>query len=82
MNPILQTLVNQSPQVNQIKQMFNMFKSAQNPQALLNNMASQNPQLKQVMEAINQHGGDPKKAFYDIAKERGIDPDEILNQLK
>jgi hypothetical protein len=59
-----------------------MFKSAQNPQALLNNMASQNPQLKQVMEAINQHGGDPKKAFYDIAKERGIDPDEILNQLK
>jgi hypothetical protein len=82
MNPILQTLVNQSPQVNQIKQMFNMFKSAQNPQALLNNMASQNPQLKQVMEAINQHGGDPKKAFYDIARERGIDPDEILNQLK
>jgi hypothetical protein len=59
-----------------------MFKSAQNPQALLNNMASQNPQLKQVMEAINQHGGDPKKAFYDIAKERGIDPNEILNQLK
>jgi hypothetical protein len=59
-----------------------MFKSAQNPHALLNNMASQNPQLKQVMEAINQHGGDPKKAFYDIAKERGIDPDEILNQLK
>jgi hypothetical protein len=62
--------------------MFNLLKSAQNPQALLNNMASQNPQLKQVMEAINQHGGDPKKAFYDIAKERGIDPDEILNQLK
>ena len=82
MNPILQTLVNQSPQVNQIKQMFNLLKSAQNPQALLNNMASQNPQLKQVMEVINQHGGDPKKAFYDIAKERGIDPNEILNQLK
>jgi hypothetical protein len=34
------------------------------------------------MEVINQHGGDPKKAFYDIAKERGIDPDKILNQLK
>lgn len=62
--------------------MFNLLKSAQNPQALLNNMASQNPQLKQVMEVINQHGGDPKKAFYDIAKERGIDPNEILNQLK
>jgi hypothetical protein len=59
-----------------------MLKSAKNPQALLNNMASQNPQLKQVMKAINQHGGDPKKAFYDIAKKRGIDPDEILNQLK
>lgn len=62
--------------------MFNMVRSARNPQSMLNNMMSQNPQLRQVFDAINAHGGDPKKAFYDIARERGVDPEEILKQLK
>ena len=49
-----------------------------NPQALMS-MAAQNPQIRQL---INAAGGDPKKAFYTLCQQRGIDPDEILNALK
>ena len=44
-----------------------------NPQALLNN-----PQIAQL---IKQYGN-PKNAFYEVAKQKGINPDEILKYLK
>lgn len=62
--------------------MMNMVKSAGNPQMMLQQMISQNPQMKQVMDLVNQNGGDPKAAFYKMAEEKGINPDEILNMLK
>lgn len=34
------------------------------------------------MEIVNQYGGDANKAFYAIAKEKGIDPQEILDMMK
>lgn len=45
-------------------------------------MMMQNPQMKQVMDFINQNGGDAKSAFYKLADWRGVDPNEILNMLK
>ena len=83
MNPMAQNL-NQS-QIAQnlapIKNMMNMLKSAGNPQMMLNQMMGQNPQIKQVMDFINANGGDPKTAFYKVAQEKGVDPNEILRQL-
>jgi hypothetical protein len=80
MNPILQTL-NQSnmSRIGQAKQMAQMFKSASNPNALVNQMMSQNPQVRQI---INQYGGDPKTAFYKYAEANGIDPNDVLGMLK
>jgi hypothetical protein len=40
------------------------------------------PQYKQVMDYVNANGGDPKEAFYKKASEMGINPDDIINQLK
>ena len=51
----------------------------QNPQNLIANF---NPQMKQVMQYIQENGGDPKAAFYKMAKEKGIDPEQILRQLR
>ena len=81
---ILQQLqrVNLPGNLGQIKQMMSMVKSAGNPQAMLNQMMQNNPQMRQVMDLINQHGGDAKKAFYSLAEQRGIDPNQILNMLK
>ena len=58
------------------------LKTAKNPQAMLENMANQNPQIKEIMDYIKSNGNDPKAAFYQRAKEMGVDPEEIINMLK
>ena len=82
-NPMLQALKNQpNNNLSQIKSMMNMVKSAGNPQAMLQTLIQNNPQMRQVMTLINQSGGDPKAAFYKLAQEKGIDPQQILDMLK
>lgn len=68
--------------LSQIKQMMNMVRSAGNPQAMLQSIAQNNPQMKQVMNIVGQSGGDPKAAFYKMAEEKGVDPEQILSMLK
>ena len=68
--------------LNGIKQMMQMFKMASNPQQYLISMINQNPQMKEVVNFVNQSGKNPKDAFYALAKQRGVDPNEILRQLQ
>lgn len=79
-NPMLQNL-NQSKTF-QIRQMMQTLKNAGNPQMMFNQMMAQNPQYKQVMDYVNANGGDAKAAFYKMAQEKGVNPDDILNQLR
>ena len=81
---ILQQLqrVNLPGNLGQIKQMMGMIRNAGNPQAMLNQMMQNNPQMNQVMDLVNQHGGDAQKAFYSLCEQRGVNPDEILGMLK
>ena len=65
-----------------IKQMMNMVRSAGNPQAALSQLAMNNPQLRQVMDIVQKHGGDPMTAFRAEAEARGVDPEEILSMFK
>ena len=83
-NPMLQALRSSNPTNNlsQIKSMMNMVRSAGNPQAMLQSMVQNNPQMKQIMDLVNQAGGDPKTAFYKMAEEKGVNPDQILILLK
>ena len=67
--------------LNQIKQYMNLFKNSNNPQALLQNMIQNIPQMKGVINFINQNGGDPKTAFYKMAEQEGVNPNEILDML-
>ena len=45
-------------------------------------MMQNNPQMKQVQNIIQQHGGDPMQAFRAMAEENGLDPDEILSMIR
>lgn len=65
-----------------IKNMFNMLRNSGNPQAMLNQLVQNNPQYKQVAQYINENGGDAKSAFYKLANQSGVNPDEIINMLK
>ena len=65
--------------MSQARQMVQTIKSCANPQAMVNQMLTQNPQLNQI---INQYGGDPKTAFYKYAEANGVNPEEILQMMK
>lgn len=62
--------------------LINQVRNSPNPDALMQSLASTNPQIQSVVEYINQNGGDAKTAFYNLAAQKGVDPNTILNQLK
>ena len=71
-----------TPNLQPIKNMMQMIRGAQNPQAMMNMLVQNNPNLHQAMDLIQQSGGDPQKAFYTLCNQRGIDPQQILNAMK
>ena len=54
----------------------------QNPGLMLNQMFAGNPNYQQAQQLIQQSGGDARKAFYDLAQQMGVDPEQILNSLR
>ena len=81
MNSLFQQLYRNVPTnpMQSIKSTIDMIKAAKNPSALAQTMVSKNPQVQKM---IQDAGGDPKQAFYNAAKQKGIDPDEVLKMLK
>ena len=85
MNPPLNSMATNATLLNnvqQIKSMMNLVRGAQNPTAMLQSMIYQNPQLREVVEFVNQNGGDARSAFYAMAKQKGVDPEQILSILR
>lgn len=70
----------QNPQIQQVRQLMNAFRNSANPQQMLAQMAQNNPQFSQVMQLCQN--GNPKDVFYALCKEKGVDPNTILNQLR
>ena len=72
MNPLFNLLGGgQNPMMAQIRNIAGMMRG--NPQAMLQN----NPQAQQL---IAQYGS-PQKAFYALAQQMGIDPNEVMKTL-
>lgn len=89
MNPLFQAMngnATQSqpmgnPQIMQsIKRMVGMLNGVQSPEKALQMLAQQNPLMAQVMQMTN--GRDPKQVFYEMCNQKGVNPDDILNELK
>ena len=64
---------------NNVKQMAQTFKALQNPNAMAQQMLNQNPQLQALIKASN---GNYEMAFRNLAQHMGVDPNEIMNELK
>ena len=79
---ILQQLARNNPMMQSLKQMIGMVNSSQNPMAALNQLMAGNPQMKQATDIASKYGGDYKTAFYETAKQMGVDPDEILSMFR
>lgn len=59
-----------------------MMKSAGNPNAMMQQVLSNNPQYAKAMDLIKQSNGDARAAFYKLAEQAGVDPNEILSMIK
>lgn len=80
-NMIADLLAKASPMGQMMQQAAGMARNMQsgNPMGML---ANSNPQMQQVYDFINQNGGNPEKAFYALAKQKGVDPNQILSQVR
>ena len=59
-----------------------MINSSKNPSAMLQYLMASNPRFKEAMSLARSNGGSPKDAFYALAKQKGVNPDEIIALLK
>lgn len=63
-------------------QMFNMLSKAKDPMALLQQMSSNNPQLKRVMEVVNGKSPQELRQYVEnTAKTQGVDLSQLAQKL-
>lgn len=65
----------------EINKIINAYKSTNNPQQLLMNMAMKNPNIQKIINMINESGQTPKDLFFQMARQKGIDPNIIINMF-
>lgn len=67
--------------MDQLRQMVQLYKNSKNPMLAMQNMLEQNKELKTVMNFVNRNGGNAQQLFYELAREAGVDPQEVLKGL-
>lgn len=67
---------------NSLFAVFNQIRNSPNPNQAMQQLLNSNPQYQGIMEYINQNGGNAKSAFYNMAAQKGVDPNSILSQLR
>lgn len=53
----------------------------QNPQNNSLPTSLNDPRMNNVKDYVNSHGGNPKTAFYNLCKEKMLNPAEIINRF-
>ena len=63
--------------------MLNMFKQAQNPQAMFEQMLAQNPQMATSLSQLRNstQGSNPKDVAMQLARQRGIPEQQVLQMF-
>lgn len=72
----------QNQNIENAKSIFNMLSGSRNPYQLLMGIAAKNPMVKSVIDSANNSGKSYKDMFYELAKQKGVDPNSIISQLK
>lgn len=63
-------------------QMLNALQKARNPQALLSQLANQNPQLKRVMEVMNGKSPQELEQYVkNVAQTQGVDLAQLAQKM-
>jgi hypothetical protein len=59
-----------------------MVSRSNNPMQLMQTMAQSNPQLQSILNLIQTSQKSPKDLFFEMAQQRGVDPQQILQMLQ
>jgi hypothetical protein len=83
-NPMMDVLrpLQAMPAQNPLAGIFSLLKNANNPMAMLQNMAMTDPRIQEAIQVIQQNGGNPQQAFYAEAQRLGINPADTLRQAQ
>lgn len=68
-------------QTNQIASMKTMLERSPNPSALLENVLASNPKYGDAYRLL-KNSATPKQAFYEMARQKGVDPNSVISKLK
>lgn len=79
-NPFFNPSTMNGINMGQVKQIYNMLRYSNNPDALLNNLLSQNPQMAQAINLIRSNGN-YEQIFRNMCRERGINADEFIRVI-
>lgn len=79
-NPLRGMLGGAAPAQNNIAQMIGMLKNAGNPAAMIQNMAQSDPAIKKAMDMCQ--GKNPQQVFMEQCQAQGINPQQIISNLK
>lgn len=69
-------------QSNDLFELFQTVKNSPNPNLAMQNILASNPNFQNVVQYINKNGGNARSAFYNLAAQKGTDPNSILNRLR
>lgn len=64
----------------QVKQIYNMLRCSNNPNQLLDQLVSRNPQMAQAVNLI-KNNGNYEQVFRSMCQEKGINADEFIKQM-
>ena len=80
-NELANMLSKSSSPMSNLSNVMAMIKGIKNPNEMLANIAKNNPQANMLLKTIKS-GGNPKDMFYEMAKQKGVNADEILEMAK
>lgn len=79
-NPAMWAQNNLMQAAQSAKRMMGILQAVKDPKQALMMAAQKNPQLNAVMQMVGN--GNPKDIFYQKCKEMGVNPEDILRQLR
>lgn len=79
-NPLMGMLGGNAPVQNNMAQVIGMLKNSGNPAAMLQSMAQNNPDIKKAMDMCR--GKNPQQVFMEQCQAQGINPQQIIGNLK
>lgn len=77
-NPFIQSMNYNN--MSNLRNIYQMFHTAQNPTEVFQRLAQNNPNMKPIMDML-KNGANPQQLFYNLCQQRGVNPQEFLKNI-